>query len=91
MKLSDFKYKVNEDLIAKFPLKERDKAKLLILNKEEESITEGKFKDIINYLQKGDCLVINETKVFSARLMGVKEKTEAQVEIFLLRELERNL
>jgi len=91
MKLSDFKYKVNESLIAQYPLKERDKAKLLVLNREDESLKEGKFRDILSYLNKGDCLVVNETKVFPARLLGVKEKTEAQVEIFLLRELERNL
>jgi len=63
----------------------------LVLNREDESLKEGKFRDILSYVNKGDCLVINETKVFPARLLGVKEKTEARVEIFLLRELERNL
>ena len=91
MKLSDFKYKINEKLIAQYPIKERDQSKLMILNREDQSITEKKFRGMMNYIQSGDCLVVNETKVFSARLLGVKEKTEAKVEIFLLRELENNL
>lgn len=91
MKLSDFKYKINEKLIAQHPVKPRDAAKMMILNRKDQSITEGTFKDILHYLDEGDCLVVNETKVFSARLVGFKEKTDAEVEIFLLRELENNL
>lgn len=91
MKLSDFKYKINEKLIAQYPVKPRDAAKMMILNRKDQSITEGTFKDILHYLDEGDCLVVNETKVFSARLVGFKEKTDAEVEIFLLRELENNL
>ncbi|RKY87128.1 tRNA preQ1(34) S-adenosylmethionine ribosyltransferase-isomerase QueA [candidate division KSB1 bacterium] len=91
MKLSDFKYKINEKLIAQFPLKERDKSRLMVVNREEKNISMGTFWDILNYLNEGDCLVVNETKVFSARLKGIKEKTDAEVEIFLLRELENNL
>lgn len=91
MKLSDFKYKVNEKLIAQYPVKPRDAAKLMILNRKDQTISEGTFKDIIDYMDEGDCLVVNETKVFSARLVGFKEKTDAEVEIFLLRELENNL
>lgn len=91
MKLSDFKYKINEKLIAQHPVKPRDAARLMILNRKDQTISEGTFKEIINYMDEGDCLVVNETKVFSARLVGFKEKTDAEVEIFLLRELENNL
>ncbi len=91
MKLSDFKYKISENLIAQYPLKERDKSRLMVLNRSDQNIKEEVFRDLLKYFGKGDCLVINETKVFSARLMGVKEKTDAKVEIFLLRELENNL
>ncbi|MCK4966256.1 S-adenosylmethionine:tRNA ribosyltransferase-isomerase, partial [bacterium] len=65
MKLSDFKYKINDKLVAQYPMKERDKAKLMILDRESQKVTEGIFKDMIGYLQKGDVLVVNETKVFS--------------------------
>ena len=91
MKLSDFRYKISENLIAQYPLKERDKSRLMVLNRSDESIKEEVFRDLLKYFRKGDCLVVNETKVFYARLMGVKEKTDAKVEIFLLRELENNL
>jgi len=91
MKLSDFKYNLNEKLIAQYPLKERDTSRLMVLNRKDGTITERIFKDIINYLQPNDCIVINETKVISARLAGYKEKTDAKVEIMLLRELENNL
>jgi len=87
MKLSDFKYKINDKLIAQHPVKPRDASRMMILNTKDKTISEGKFKDIIQFLEPGDCLVVNETKVFSARLMGYKEKTDAEVEIFLLREL----
>jgi len=91
MKLSDFKYKLNEKLIAQYPLEERDKSRLMVVNREDKSIKIELFRDIINYFEAGDCLVVNETKVFPARLKGIKEKTDAEVEIFLLRELENNL
>ncbi|NIR51075.1 tRNA preQ1(34) S-adenosylmethionine ribosyltransferase-isomerase QueA [candidate division KSB1 bacterium] len=91
MKLSDFKYKLPEKLIAKYPAKKRDESRLMVLNREKQTIEQTVFKDIIEYLNKGDCLVINETKVFPARLMGTKDKTDAEVEIFLLRELENGL
>lgn len=91
MKLSDFKYKLPEKLIAKYPADRRDKSRLMVLNREEKSIEEREFADIHEYFQEGDCLVINETKVFPARLMGTKDKTDAKVEIFLLRELENGL
>ncbi len=91
MKLSDFKYNLPEKLIAQYPSKERDKCRLMVLNREEESTTEGVFDDVLNYMEEGDCLVLNETKVFPARLEGTKDKTDAKVEVFLLRELEQGL
>lgn len=91
MKLSDFKYKLPEKLIAQYPAEKRDKSRLMVLNREKESIEEHVFSDIVKYFEKGDCLVVNETKVFPARLMGTKDKTDANVEIFLLRELENGL
>ena len=91
MKLSDFKYNLPEKLIAQYPSQEREKCRLMILNRAEESIEEGIFADIIDYMEEGDCLVINDTKVFPARLEGTKDKTDAKVEVFLLRELEQGL
>ena len=89
MKLSDFKYPLPRNLIAKYPSKPRDSARLMVLNRADETIEEKRFTDIVDYFQKGDCLIINETKVFSARLFGKKEKTNAKIEVFLLRELNR--
>ncbi len=91
MKLSDFKYKLPDKLIAKYPAPQRDKSKLMVLNRENQEIEDRVFSEVVNYLKEGDCLVINETKVFPARLMGTKDKTDAEVEIFLLRELENSL
>ena len=91
MKLSDFKYNLPEKLIAQYPSKVRDKSRLMLLNREDGSTTESVFDDAINYMEKGDTLVLNETKVFPARLEGTKDKTDAKVEVFLLRELERDL
>lgn len=87
MKLSDFKYPLPRNLVAKHPVKPRDRSRMMVLNREDESIEDRKFTDILNYFQKGDCLVVNETKVFQARLFGKKEKTNAKIEVFLLREL----
>ena len=91
MKLSDFKYTIPEDLIAQYPKEPRDSSRLMVLNRQDGKFEHNEFKNVIEFLNDGDCLVINETKVFSARLIGIKEKTEAEVEIFLLRELENNL
>ncbi len=87
MKLSDFKYPLPRNLIAKYPARPRDSARLMVLKRSDESIVERKFSEIVEYFSKGDCLVINETKVFPARLFGKKEKTNAKIEVFLLREL----
>ncbi len=91
MKLSDFKYTLPESLIAQYPAERRDESRLMVLNREDESIQDQVFADVINYLNEGDCLVVNETRVFPARLMGTKDKTDAKVEIFLLRQLEQGL
>jgi len=91
MKLSDFKYRLPEKLIAQYPSDQRDECRLMVLDRESGKTDEKNFKDVIDYMQKGDCLVVNETKVFPARLEGTKDKTDAQVEVFLLRELEQGL
>jgi S-adenosylmethionine:tRNA ribosyltransferase-isomerase len=91
MKLSDFKYSLPEKLIAQYPSEKRDGCRLMILNRKMGTIEEGIFKDVVDYMEEGDCLVVNETKVFPARLEGTKDKTDAKVEVFLLRELERGL
>ncbi len=89
MKLSDFKYNLPKTSIAKYPVSPRDKAKLMVLNREDLSIENKVFRDVIDYMNKGDVLVVNETKVFQARLYGKKEKTNAKIEVFLLRELNK--
>ncbi|RPH88881.1 MAG: tRNA preQ1(34) S-adenosylmethionine ribosyltransferase-isomerase QueA [Calditrichaeota bacterium] len=91
MKLSDFKYNLPEKLIAQYPSKDREKCRLLIVDRSDESMKEGLFEDSIQFMEEGDCLVLNETKVFPARLEGTKDKTDAKVEVFLLRELEQGL
>ncbi|HAL56620.1 MAG TPA: tRNA preQ1(34) S-adenosylmethionine ribosyltransferase-isomerase QueA [Bacteroidetes bacterium] len=87
MKLSDFKYPLPRNLVAKYPMKPRDHSRLMVLNRADESIDERKFFEIVDFMSKGDCLVVNETRVFQARLFGKKEKTNAKIEVFLLREL----
>ena len=89
MKLSDFRYPLPRNLIAKYPANPRDTARLMVINRADESITSKKFSDIVQYFKKGDCLIVNETKVFPARLFGRKEKTNAKIEVFLLRELNK--
>ena len=87
MKLSNFIYEYPKELIAKYPAEPRDSARLMVLNREERSITHRVFSDIVEYFGEGDVLVVNDTKVFPARLYGNKEKTGAKIEVFLLREL----
>lgn len=91
MKLSEFKFDVPEELIAQYPVEKRDESRLMVLNRKAKSIEHRIFKDIVNYLHEGDVLVVNETKVFPARLFGVKEKTDARVELLLLRQLEETM
>jgi S-adenosylmethionine:tRNA ribosyltransferase-isomerase len=87
MKLSDFKYNLPKTVIAKYPASPRDKAKLLVVKRETQELETQKFSNVSNYMNKGDILVVNETRVFQARLFGKKEKTNAKIEVFLLREL----
>ncbi len=87
MKLSEFKYNLLKNSVAKFPVDPRDSAQLMVLNRDTGETQEMVFKDIVNMFHKGDCLVLNETKVFPARLYGKKEKTNAKIEVMLLREL----
>jgi S-adenosylmethionine:tRNA ribosyltransferase-isomerase len=83
MKLSEFNYTLPKELIAKYPLKERDKCRLMVLDRETKKIIHRGFEDITDYFSAGDCLVLNDTKVMPARLFG-KRKTGGKVEIFLL-------
>lgn len=87
MKLSDFKYNLPKTHIAKYPVSPRDKAKLMVLNRADQTIENLHFSNVVDYMNKGDVLVVNETRVFQARLYGKKEKTNAKIEVFLLREL----
>jgi S-adenosylmethionine:tRNA ribosyltransferase-isomerase len=87
MKLSDFKYNLPKTSIAKYPVSPRDKSKLMVLNRKTQEIEDKVFTDVVDYMEKGDVLVVNETRVFQARLYGKKEKTNAKIEVFLLREL----
>jgi S-adenosylmethionine:tRNA ribosyltransferase-isomerase len=87
MKLSNFKYNLPKSAIAKYPVSPRDKAKMMVLDRETQEIENKKFSDVVDYMSKGDVLVVNETRVFQARLYGKKEKTNAKIEVFLLREL----
>jgi S-adenosylmethionine:tRNA ribosyltransferase-isomerase len=89
MKLSQYKYNLPQDLIAKFPSDNRDESRLMVLNRKTRTIEHHVFKDIINYFHDGDVMVFNNTKVFPARLYGNKEKTGAEIEVFLLRELNK--
>jgi len=87
MKLSQFKYAIPKNLIAKIPKTPRDTCKLMVVNKITGDLESKKFKDVINYMEAGDVLVLNDSKVFNARLYGTKEKTKAKIEVFLLRQL----
>lgn len=87
MKLSQFKFKLPDELIAQEPVEQRDESKMMVVNRKTGSIEDHVFKDIINYFDDGDIFVFNDTKVFPARLYGNKEKTGAKIEVFLLREL----
>lgn len=90
MKTDDFDYYLPEELIAQTPLKKRDESRLLVLDKETGEIEHKHFKDIIDYLNEGDVLVVNNTKVLPARLIGVKEETEAVIEVLMLKDLGDN-
>ncbi|MEL7833798.1 tRNA preQ1(34) S-adenosylmethionine ribosyltransferase-isomerase QueA [Fodinibius sp. Rm-B-1B1-1] len=87
MKLTDFKFDTEDFNVPEEPVQPRDAAKLMVLNREDQSIKHETFADIHKYLNEGDVLIYNDTKVFPARLKGKKEKTDADIEVFLLREL----
>ncbi|SNR17230.1 tRNA preQ1(34) S-adenosylmethionine ribosyltransferase-isomerase QueA [Tenacibaculum jejuense] len=87
MKLSQFNFDLPSELLAEYPSEHRDEARLMVLNRKEQTIEHKLFKDLINYFDEGDVMMLNNTKVFPARMFGNKEKTGARIEVFLLREL----
>ena len=91
MKLSDFNYNLPEELIAQDPLEKRDNSRLMVLHRETGELEHKHFYDVIDYLNPGDCLVVNNTKVIPARLMGVKEETGASIEVLLLKRKEEKV
>ena len=91
MKLSEFNFKLPANRTAVRPTKDRDGSKLMVINKDSGKINHKKFTDLVSYFEEGDVLVLNDTKVFPARLYGQKEKTGAKIEVFLLRELNPEL
>lgn len=91
MNVKDFNYELPEELIAQDPLEDRSSSRLLMLDKRTGKIRHGVFRDIIGELRRGDCLVINNTKVIPARLFGVKEETGAAIEVLLLKRREKEL
>ena len=87
MKLSDFQFELPQSLLAQRPAPDRDESRLMVLDRKNESIEHHTFKEVLNFFEEGDVMVLNNTKVFPARLFGNKEKTGARIEVFLLREL----
>ena len=87
LKLSDFEYEIPQELIAKYPAEPRDSSRLMVVDHVRETIEHRRFTDVVEYFSADDVLVVNDTKVFPARLIGTKEKTGARIEVFLLREL----
>ncbi|EZH74570.1 S-adenosylmethionine tRNA ribosyltransferase [Aquimarina atlantica] len=87
MKLSHFNFNLPQDLLAEYPAENRDESRLMVLNRKDQTIEHKQFKDLIDYFEPNDVMVVNNTKVFPARLYGNKEKTGARIEVFLLREL----
>lgn len=91
MKLSQFNYELPQELIAEYPTQNRDESRLLVIDRSAGTIEHKMFKDVLNYFDDKDLIVANNTKVFPARLFGKKEKTGANIEVFLLRELNKNM
>jgi len=89
--LSDFDYELPEELIAQYPAEKRDGSRLLVLNKKTGAVAHQHFPNVADYLNSGDVLIVNETKVFPARLFAMKDKTDTSVEVFMLRELGKEL
>jgi S-adenosylmethionine:tRNA ribosyltransferase-isomerase len=91
MKLSEFKFDLPSGLIALYPAENRDESRMMVIHRNTGDIEHKIFKDIVDYFNEGDIMVVNDTKVFPARLYGNKEKTGAKIEVFLLRELNREM
>ena len=91
MKVADFDYELPQELIAQVPIKDRSASRLMILNRENKTIEDKIFKDILDYLKPGDCLVRNNTKVIPARLYGIKEETGVHIEFLLLKRIEGDI
>jgi S-adenosylmethionine:tRNA ribosyltransferase-isomerase len=91
MKLSKFKFKLPDELIAQYPSKHRDESRLMVVHRKTGEIEHKTFKDVLEYFNEKDLFIFNDTKVFPARLYGNKEKTGAQIEVFLLRELNHEM
>lgn len=91
MKVSDFDFELPKHLIAQHPIQKRDHSRLMIIDRKTHSIDHHHFYDILNLLDENDCLVINDTKVIPARLLGIKEKTNALIEVLLLKEIHENI
>ena len=91
MDVKDFYFDLPQELIAQDPLEDRSSSRLLVLDKKTGEIEHHTFRDIVSYLKKGDCLVINDTKVITARLFGVKEDTQAKIEVLLLKRKENDI
>ncbi len=87
MKLSNFNFELPKELLAEYPSEHRDEARLMVLYRDTQKIEHKLFKDLIDYFDEGDVMMLNNTKVFPARMYGNKEKTGARIEVFLLREL----
>ena len=90
MKLSEFEFELTDNFIAEFPADQRDESRLMVVHRDSGKIEHKMFKDVIDYFDDGDVMVVNDTKVFPARMYGNKEKTGAKIEVFLLRELNRD-
>lgn len=90
-KLSQFDFDMPKELLAEYPLQDRDESKLMVIHKETGKVEHKKFSDVLDYFDEGDCFIMNNTKVFPARLYGYKEKTGAKIEVFLLRELNKEM
>lgn len=89
MKLADFVYQIPKHLIAEYPIEPKSSARMMTLNRATGDIADKTIGDLYNFLEPGDCIVLNETKVFPAKLIGKKEKTDAEIEVLLLRELRK--
>ncbi len=89
MKLADFIYQIPKHLIAEYPIEPKESARMMTMNRATGEIADKTIGDLYNFLEPGDCIVLNETKVFPAKLIGKKEKTDAEIEVLLLRELRK--